>query len=241
MWACVLYLELRTGFIFTAHAHNPGQMWIQCPADVVVVIVVFRDGAPDGELRGTCQFLAIGRVFIPRDCDLLYRPGHGRGRGNVLVQVVLSCWVILFIFPQRCSLDNGRRETGAMCADLGLAEVERVQVALQAAVVQTLLLKITLRELLALRHCWDWQPCPNCERLNFPRNAFRHRPVKKTSYGQVQINVLHAFTHSQIFPVRPVRKRMRAQFSTFLCMLRMHSIQPRMASLDSWDRIRSQM
>lgn len=32
----------------------------------------------------------------------------------------------------------------------------------------------------------------------------------------------------------------RAQFSTFLCMLRMHSTQPRTASLDSWDRTRSQ-
>lgn len=32
----------------------------------------------------------------------------------------------------------------------------------------------------------------------------------------------------------------RAQFSTFLCMLRMHSTQPRIASLDSWDRTRSQ-
>lgn len=37
------------------------------------------------------------------------------------------------------------------------------------------------------------------------------------------------------------RGRERAQFSTFLCMLRMHSTQPRMASLDSWDRTRSQM
>lgn len=175
MCARVLYLELRPGFILTAHTNNPGQMWIRRPADVVVVIVVLGDGSPGGELRWTRRPLAVDGVFIPRDCDLLYGPGHGGGRGDVLVQMVLCCRVLLLVFPWGCLRDG---EAGAMCADLGSAEVERVQVALQAAVVQTLVLKVTLCELLALRH-WDRQSRPDGEGLNFPRNAFRHCPVKK--------------------------------------------------------------
>lgn len=62
----------------------------------------------------------------------------------------------------------------------------------------------------------------------------------------------HPFVHTPHSPVLLVRSLFnrrvksltervgRAQFSTFLCMLRMHITQPRMASLDSWDRTRSQ-
>lgn len=137
MW--FLYLEVRIGFVLTAHTNNLGQMWIWCAGgDVVVVVVVFRCGARDWQLRWSHWHL--WSVLTPRDCDLLDGSGHGRGRGNVLVQLVLGCHVLVFVCDGGYLLDDGRDETGAMCTDLRSTEVERVQVVLKSAVVQTLAL-----------------------------------------------------------------------------------------------------
>lgn len=170
---------MRTGLILAAHTYDPGQMWIWCAGDVIVVIVVFRCGPYDWKLSWSRWHVALWSVFTPRDCDLLNGSGHCRWRGNVLVHMVLSCHVLLVAFHGGYLLHDGWDKTGAMCTDLGLTEVERVQIALQSAVIQTLALQITLCKFLAFWHHWDWQPRPNSEGLNLPHNAFGHCPVKK--------------------------------------------------------------
>lgn len=171
MLHAVLYLKLRSGLILTAHTHYPWQMYFWCAADVVVVIVVFRCAPCNCRL---CCHLVLWPVFVPRDCDLLYWSGDSRGRGNVLVQLVLCCHPVLVVFHGGYLLDNRRDETGAMCTHLWSTEVERVQIVLQHTVIQSLAGQITLCKILTFCHSRSWQPCPNGKGLHLPHNALRH-------------------------------------------------------------------
>jgi len=268
---CLLYLEVRTGLILTTHSHNPGQTWLRRAGDIVVVIIVFRREPRDGKR----WHVALRAVFAPGDRDLLDGPGDCVGRGgDVLVQVVLGCHVLLLALRGRdLHRRDGRHETaGAACANLGPAEEERVQVVLQAAVIQALALQVTLRKLLAFRHSRGWQPRPNSEGLDLPHNAIRHywsesrwehemwwspngnrdgvgRGLKKKErkkevchipYTLHTTQLVQSLFNGQVGERAEQKVEGAAQFSTFLCMLRMHSTQPRTASLDSWDRMRSQ-
>ena len=81
---------------------------------------------------GPTDTLSSDLSFTPRDCDLLDGPGDSGGRGDVSgFRWSSACHVLLVVLHGGYLLDDGRdQEQGAVCADLGSTEVERVQVVL---------------------------------------------------------------------------------------------------------------
>lgn len=171
------YLELRTWLVLTAHTHDPGQMWIRCAVYIVVVVVVVLTLGPRRrEQLRRHRHLALRPVLTSGDGDLLDGPGHGGGGDQVLIQLVqLGLRVLPSVLGRLLHLPgDGRRQAGSVSAHLGVAEVERVQVALQGAVVQVLTLQVALAKLLALWHGRGRQPRADGEGLNLPRDALGH-------------------------------------------------------------------